>query len=118
MKHQTITTTALQPAYDELVVQLPSQPRLNGDESPTKEGTNKSWLWTFVAATFTVFALRGSRAATTITELLGTTFAGVIGCDRAKMYWQCGRLQWFWAHLKRGPESEYRRHSSTVKTER
>ena len=22
-------------------------------------------------------------------------------CDRAKMYWQVGRLQWCWAHLKR-----------------
>lgn len=61
----------------------------------------KSWLWTFVASTFTVFALRGSRAATTITELLGETFSGVMSCDRAKMYWQCGQLQWCWAHLKR-----------------
>jgi len=61
----------------------------------------KAWLWTFVAGTFTVFALRGSRAATAIRDLLGDTFAGVMSCDRAKMYWQCGRLQWCWAHLKR-----------------
>jgi len=54
-----------------------------------------------VAGTFTVFALRGSRAATAISELLGETFAGVMSCDRARMYWQCGRLQWCWAHLKR-----------------
>lgn len=101
VKHQTITTRALQPTYKELVAALPQQPRLNGDESPTKEGAVKSWLWTFVAQKFTVFALRGSRAATTITELLGATFAGVMGCDRARMYWQCGRLQWCWAHLKR-----------------
>ena len=101
VKHQTIATQALQPAYGELVAALPTQPHLNGDESPTKEGLIKSWLWTFVAGTFTVFALRGSRAATTITELLGETFAGVMNCDRAKMYWQCGRLQWCWAHLKR-----------------
>ena len=101
VKHQTIATRALQPAYEELVAALPTQPRLNGDESPTKEGPVKSWLWTFVAGTFTVFALRGSRAATTITELLGETFPGVMSCDRAKMYWQCGRLQWCWAHLKR-----------------
>lgn len=101
VKQQTIATRALQPAYEELVAALPHQARLNGDESPTKEGSVKSWLWTFVASTFTVFALRGSRAATTIGELLGETFAGVMGCDRAKMYWQCGRLQWCWAHLKR-----------------
>jgi transposase len=101
VKHQTIATQSLQPTYEELVAALPYQPRLNGDESPTKEGPVKSWLWTFVASTFTVFALRGSRAATAISELLGETFAGVMGCDRAKMYWRCGRLQWCWAHLKR-----------------
>jgi len=101
VKHQTIATQALRPAYDELVAALPSQPQLNGDESPTKEGPLKAWLWTFVARTFTVFALRRSRAATTISELLGESFAGVMNCDRAKMYWQCGRLQWCWAHLKR-----------------
>ncbi len=39
--------------------------------------------------------------ATAITDLLGETFAGVMSCDRAKMSWQCGRLQWCWAHLKR-----------------
>jgi transposase len=101
VKHQAIATQALQPAYAELVAALPSQSQLHGDESPTKEGPVKSWLWTFVAPAFTVFALRGSRAATAISELLGETFAGVMSCDRAKMYWQCGRLQWCWAHLKR-----------------
>jgi transposase len=101
VKHQAIATQALRPAYEELIAALPSQPQLNGDESPTKEGPVKSWLWTFVAPAFTVFALRGSRAATAISELLGETFAGVMSCDRAKMYWQCGRLQWCWAHLKR-----------------
>lgn len=101
VKHQAIATRALQPAYEELVAALPSQSHLHGDESPTKEGPVKSWLWTFVAGTFTVFAVRGSRAATAISELLGEAFTGVMSCDRAKMYWQCGRLQWCWAHLKR-----------------
>jgi hypothetical protein len=27
---------------------LPSQPSLNGDESPTKQAQQKAWLWTFV----------------------------------------------------------------------
>ena len=30
-----------------------------------------------------------------------TAYDGVIHCDRAKMYWSFGRLQWCWAHLKR-----------------
>ena len=36
-----------------------------------------------------------------LTDLLGENYAGVIHCDRAKMYWRFGRLQWCWAHLKR-----------------
>ena len=101
VKHQTIATAALRPAYDELAAALPEQTHLNGDETPTKEGPTKSWLWTFVAKSFTLFALRPTRAATVLDELLGDEFRGVMGCDRAKMYWQCGRLQWCWAHLKR-----------------
>jgi transposase len=29
------------------------------------------------------------------------SYTGVIHCDRARMYWSFGRLQWCWAHLKR-----------------
>jgi hypothetical protein len=36
-----------------------------------------------------------------LTELLTDDFAGVVMCDRAKMYWMLGRLQWCWAHLHR-----------------
>ncbi|QDU59441.1 Transposase IS66 family protein [Planctomycetes bacterium Pan216] len=54
-----------------------------------------------MASTFTLFTMRGSRAATVLNELLGETFSGVVMCDRAKMYWQLGRLPWCWAHLKR-----------------
>lgn len=92
---------AVQPAYDELAAALPAQPALHVDESPTKEGRAKGWVWTFVAATFTVFACRLSRAAEVPKDLLGAAFAGVIHCDRARMYWAFGRLQYCWAHLKR-----------------
>lgn len=101
VKMQTLVTTALRPAYDELARQLPQQPRLSIDESPTKEANAKSWLWTFVAGSFTLFAVRLTRAATVLEELLTDRFDGVITCDRAKMYWAQGRLQWCWAHLKR-----------------
>jgi transposase len=104
VKHQHIATAALRASYEELIAALPSQACLNGDESPTKQANQKAWLWTFVASMFTVFALRGSRAATTISELLGEKFSGVMHCDRAKMYWllgNTGQLQWCWAHLKR-----------------
>jgi transposase len=98
---QERAAAAVQPAYDELVEQLPTQAVLNCDESPTKQGPSKAWVWTFVAATFTVFACRTSRAADILTDYLGETYAGIVGCDRARMYWSVGRRQWCWAHLKR-----------------
>ncbi len=101
VKLQNQATAALQPTYKELVDQLPTQEVLGIDESPTKESRAKAWLWTCVARQFTVFAQRTTRAATVLTELLGTEFGGVVTCDRAKMYWMLGRLQWCWAHLKR-----------------
>jgi transposase len=101
VKLQNQATDALRPAYDELASQLPSEPVLSIDETPTKEGNAKAWLWTYVAAAFTVFAVRPSREATGVTDLLGPSFPGVVHCDRARMYLSLERLQWCWAHLKR-----------------
>jgi transposase len=98
---QERAAAAVLPAYEELARQLPNEPVLHGDESPSKEGKLKSWIWTFVAKTFTLFACRTSRSAEVAKELLGAAFAGIIQCDRARMYWSVGRLQWCWAHLKR-----------------
>jgi transposase len=98
---QNRCTDAVESAYDDLVAKLPAQPVVYVDESPTKEGPARAWVWTAVADTFTVFACRTSRAADVITGLLGAGYRGVVHCDRAKMYWRFGRLQWCWAHLKR-----------------
>lgn len=92
---------AVRPAYDELAAKLPAEPVLNIDESPTKEASARAWVWTVVAGTFTFFACRTSRAGDVLAHLLGESYGGVIHCDRARMYWQFGRLQWCWAHLKR-----------------
>lgn len=101
VKLQEQATAALTPAYEELASQLPTEPVLGIDESPTKEARIKSWLWTFVASSYTLFAVRTTRAATILHELLTEGFDGVVNCDRAKMYWSIGRPQWCWAHLKR-----------------
>jgi len=101
VKLQQQATVAVTPAYDELVQCLPAEPILGIDESPTKEGKVKAWLWTFVATRYTVFAVRTTRAATILEDLLTEEFEGVVNCDRAKMYWKRGKLQWCWAHLKR-----------------
>ncbi len=101
VKMQTLATAAVRPSYEELVAELPKQDRLGGDESPSKEGKSKAWLWTLVAPKFTVFAMRRTREAKVLDELLTDQFSGVVNCDRAKMYWRLGRLQWCWAHLIR-----------------
>ncbi len=101
VKLQDQATAALTPAYAELAARLPDEAVLGIDESPTKEAQAKAWLWTFVADAYTVFALRATRAATVLEELLTEAFDGVVNCDRAKMYWNVGRPQWCWAHLKR-----------------
>jgi transposase len=98
---QREVTAALRPSYAELAAQLPTQEQLNIDETATKEENGKAWLWAFVARMFTVFAVRATREATALSELLTEAFCGIVTCDRAKMYWQVKRLQWCWAHLKR-----------------
>ena len=45
--------------------------------------------------------MRRTREASVLDELLTDQFSGVVTCDRAKMYWRLGRLQWCWAHLIR-----------------
>jgi len=101
VKIQTQVTAAARPAYEELAAKLPGEEHINADETATKEQNGKAWLWTFVAGLFTVFAVRATRAATAVDQLLTDAFRGVVTCDRAKMYWRVGRIQWCWAHLKR-----------------
>jgi transposase len=101
VKLQNQATAALRPTYDDLVARLPEQGKLNIDETPSKQGPFKTWLWTFVASGFTVFALRLTRKAEELYAHVGEEFAGVVGCDRAKMYCRLPRVQWCWAHLKR-----------------
>lgn len=115
VKLQNQATAALRPAWDELTAMLPAEPVLGIDESPTKEARTKSWLWTFVAGKFTAFAHRTTRAATVLRELLTDAFQGIVNCDRAKMYWNIGRPQWCWAHLKRDFQALIDHPDHTVK---
>jgi transposase len=101
VKIQNQVTAAVRPSYEALAAQLPAQDQLSIDETGTKEANGKAWLWTFVAGMFTVFAVRATREATALGVFLGEQFRGIVTCDRAKMYWQLGQLQWCWAHLKR-----------------
>ena len=101
VKMQNQVAAALEQPYEELREALADQPQLFMDETPTKQANAKAWLWTAVAPLFAVFAVFSSRKGEALPKLLGTTFRGIINCDRAKMYWQAKRLQWCWSHLKR-----------------
>lgn len=113
MEHQV--AQALEAPYQELQQALAKQPQVHMDESPTKEANQKAWLWTAVAPLFAVFAVFSSRAGTAVGNLLGEAYAGIINCDRAKMYWQAKRLQWCWAHLKRDFQALIDHPDRTVK---
>src|ERR1017187_9225420 len=115
VKSENQVTEAVRPSYEELAAQLPMQEQLSIDETPTKEENGKAWLWTFVAQMFTVFAVRATREATALGVFLGETFHGIVNCDRAKMYWYLGRLQWCWAHLKRDFQALIDSHDAQVK---
>jgi len=101
VKMENQVAAALESPYEELRGALTDQPQVHMDESPTKEANQKAWLWTAVAPLFAVFGIFPSRAATAIGSLLGEAYAGIVNCDRAKMYWRIKHLQWCWAHLKR-----------------
>lgn len=101
VKMQDQVAVALEQPYEELKKALADEAQLFMDESPTKQGNQKAWLWTAVAPMYAVFAIFSSRKADALPKLLGNVFTGIINCDRAKMYWRAKRLQWCWAHLKR-----------------
>lgn len=115
VKMQNQVTAALEHPYEELKQTLAEEKQLNMDESPTKQGNQKAWLWTAVAAKVAVFAIFSSRKATALPKLLGDNFQGVINCDRAKMYWRAKRLQWCWAHLKRDFQALIDHHDPQVR---
>ena len=102
VKLQGIAAAAIAPSYQELMAALPQTPVANCDETATKEGPHKAWLWTVVTSAFTVFAIRLTRAGCVIESLLGAGYPGVVGCDRYAGYNAFNaRRQICWAHLKR-----------------
>jgi transposase len=102
VKLQRQATAALAPCYEELKAALPESIAANCDETPTKEGSNKAWIWVAATPLFTVFKIALTRAASVIEGLLGSTYRGVVSSDRYGGYHAYNRhRQICWAHLKR-----------------
>lgn len=74
-------SAALEPAYEELRATLPSEPRLNVDETGHKNNGKPHWTWCFRAELYTLFKIDPSRSSRVLIDALGEEFNGVLGCD-------------------------------------
>jgi transposase len=97
---------ALEGPYQELLRDLPGQPRLNVDETGHKQGGTRMWTWCFRASLYTLFKIDPRRGASVLIEVLGQEFDGVLGCDYFSAYRRYMRefgvsLQFCLAHLIR-----------------
>lgn len=97
---------ALQGPHEELQALLPSQKRLNVDETGHKDNGQPFWTWCFRAQLFTFFKIDQSRGSQVLIELLGQEFNGLLGCDYFSAYHKYMdhsdvRIQFCLAHLIR-----------------
>ena len=79
-------TAAMAAAYQQLQKLLPSEAKLNVDETGHKEKGKTYWTWCFRAELFTLFKIDPSRRSDVLIEVLGQEFAGVLGCDYFSAY--------------------------------
>jgi transposase len=97
---------ALERPYQELLEDLPSQTRLNVDETGHKQNGDRLWTWCFRASLYTLFKIDPTRSGDVLIAVLGTEFDGVLGCDYFSSYRRYQRefgvvLQFCLAHLIR-----------------
>ena len=77
---------SLQGIYDDLLDRLPSEARLNVDETGHKENKKRFWTWCFRAELYTLFKIDSSRGSKVLVEVLGEEFNGTLGCDYFSAY--------------------------------
>jgi len=99
-------SAALEPAYEELRASLPSESRLNVDETGHKNNGKPHWTWCFRAERYTLFKIDPSRSSRVLIDALGEEFNGVLGCDYFSAYRKYMRefsveVQFCLAHLIR-----------------
>lgn len=72
--------------YQALHDRLPSEPRLNVDETGHKENGKALWKWCFRVEMYTLFKIDASRGSDVLIDVLGREFNGVLGCDYFSAY--------------------------------
>jgi transposase len=88
VNQQQVVSAALAQPVEELHAYVQQQPACNVDETSWRQGeqAKASWLWVVVTALVTVFHIVPSRSGAVARQLLGETYAGVVGSDRASAY--------------------------------
>jgi transposase len=99
-------SVALDGPYQELLLMLPGEARLNVDETGHKDNGTPMWTWCFRAELYTLFKIDAYRRADVLLEVLGEEFDGVLGCDCFSAYRRYMRecnvvVQFCLAHLIR-----------------
>jgi transposase len=79
-------SAALEGTYDELLMALPFENVLNIDETGHKDNGERWWTWCLRADLYTLYKIDAQRSADVLLDLLGTDFAGIIGCDYFSAY--------------------------------
>ena len=97
------TSTALAPVVAEVATAVRQAAVANLDETGWWQGKTRSWLWTMVTETLTLFRLDPHRSKAAAQVLLGPDWSGIVGSDRysAYRYLPLERRQLCWAHLIR-----------------
>ena len=100
---ETATSEAVAKPVAEAKVYVKDQSSANLDETGWRQENRRAWLWTAVTHLVSVFLIRFSRGSKVARELLGETFAGVVGSDRWSGYAFLPNeyRQICWGHLKR-----------------
>ena len=65
--------------YQQLLELLPTQERVNVDETGHKDNGDAFWTWCFRAPLFTLFKISPSRGSDVLFAVLGKEFDGVLG---------------------------------------
>jgi transposase len=100
---QQAVSTALAAPVAAAQAHVQAQPTQNVDETSWREGTTACWLWLSATALVTVFLVLAKRGTAEAKQLIGETYAGIVGSDRwsASTWLDPLRRQLCWAHLKR-----------------
>lgn len=80
------TSSALAPAYRQLLEALPRQAVLGVDETGHHDRGETLWNWCFRAQDFAVFKIEASRGSGVLAETLGADYAGTLVCDYFSAY--------------------------------